>query len=61
MAEEIDKFDELMKRKDEEIASLKKQLLQTSKDDSPILDNLDDGIEFTGSDDEDEKNQMSLF
>ena len=59
LAQEIDKFDEIMKKKDEEIAALKKQLKESVKDDSPILDNLDDGIEFTG--DDDEKNQMSLF
>jgi len=86
---EIDKFEDLKQRKDNEIASLKKKLeqgggdsdeildlkatnkelmeeiaklkkqLEDNKDESkaPILDNLDDGIEFT----DDDKNQMSLF
>ena len=68
LVEQIDKFDEIKKRKDEEIAKLKKQILELSsadapKGDSPILDNLDDGIEFTDKNDEeeDDKNQMSLF
>ena len=86
---EIDKFEELKQRKDDEIASLKKKLEQSGGDSdeildlkatnqelideiaklkkqlednkgesqAPILDNLDDGIEFT----DDDKNQMSLF
>lgn len=86
---EIDKFEELKHRKDDEIASLKKKLEQSGGDSdeildlkatnqelideiaklkkqlednngesqAPILDNLDDGIEFT----DDDKNQMSLF
>ena len=88
---EIDKFEQLKQRKDEEIVSLKKQLanagdnkagdalklenenlkkeieelksqLQAKASANPILNDLDDGIEFTGSaDEEDEKNQMSLF
>lgn len=88
---EIDKFEQLKQRKDEEIASLKMQLanagdskvddamklenenlkkeiadlkkqLQAKESENPILNDLDDGIEFTGSaDGEDDKNQMSLF
>ncbi len=88
---EIDKFEQLKQRKDEEIASLKMQLanagdskvddamklenenlkkeiadlkkqLQAKESENPILNDLDDGIEFTGSTDgEDDKNQMSLF
>ena len=96
---EIDKFEEIKNRKDEEIASLKKKLLESGKDNGEaqelkvendklkeqveklaqqlkeandaaaaapaeptILDDLDDGINFTGnSDEEDDKNQMSLF
>lgn len=66
---EIEKFEEIKLRKDEEIASLKKKLLEAAagkseeasdgkgKDESTILDDLDDGIEFTGSDDD----QMTLF
>lgn len=68
LVEQIDKFDEIKQRKDEEIAKLKKQILELTateapSDDSPILDNLDDGIEFTNNNDEeeDDKNQMSLF
>ena len=77
---EIEKFEEIKQRKDDEIASLKKKLLEAGGDnseveelkaqieelkeqlknaangDSPILDDLDDGINFTGDDD-----QMSLF
>lgn len=65
LVQEIDKFEEIKQRKDEEIASLKakiEELLkgkENSDDDSDaILNDLDDGIEFTG---EDEKDQMSLF
>ncbi len=81
---EIEKFEDIKNRKDEEIASLKKKLLDadngdnsevedlkaqieklksqlksasSSDGDSPILDDLDDGINFTGEDDD----QMSLF
>lgn len=98
LAADIDKFEEIKQRKDDEIAKLKKklleadgagsnevdslkaeneelkakveeltQLLNNSKtaaaDTNPILDDLDAGIEFTGAkdDDEDDKNQMSLF
>ncbi len=78
---EIEKFEEIKQRKDDEIASLKKKLLEAgggdnseveelkaqieelkeqlknaANGDSPILDDLDDGINFTGDDD-----QMSLF
>ena len=90
---EIDKFEQVKKRKDDEIAdlksrlenagktdntqldelkesneSLKKQIeelkkqlkdakeAKVEKDDDPILNDLDDGIEFTG-----DKDQMSLF
>jgi DNA repair exonuclease SbcCD ATPase subunit len=77
---EIEKFEEIKQRKDDEIAILKKKLLEAGGDnseveelkaqieelkeqlknaangDSPILDDLDDGINFTGDDD-----QMSLF
>ncbi len=79
---EIDKFEEIKRRKDEEIADLKKKLLDAGSadsseveemkaqikelkeklknaehdDDSQILDDLDDGINFTDDDD-----QMSLF
>ena len=78
---EIEKFEEIKQRKDDEIASLKKKLLEAGGDDSSevenlkaqieelkeqlknaansddqILDDLDDGINFTGDDD-----QMSLF
>ncbi len=78
---EIEKFEEIKQRKDEEIASLKKKLLEAGSDDnsevedlkaqieelkeqlknasggdSPILDDLDDGINFS-----DEEDQMSLF
>ncbi len=79
---EIEKFEELKQRKDEEIASLKKKLLEAGNGDNSevedlkaqikelkeqlknaggdnsdeILDNLDDGINFTDDDD-----QMSLF
>ena len=65
LVQDIDKFEEIKQRKDEEIASLKakiEELLkgkENSDDDSDaILNDLDDGIEFTG---EDEKDQMSLF
>lgn len=89
---DLDKFEEIKQRKDDEIAKLKKQILEAGHDDSdqvkqlkaenekllaqiqqltaassknddnaPILDDLDEGIEFTESDEEDEKNQMSLF
>lgn len=95
---DIDKFEEIKQRKDEEISNLKKKLLQAGNDDSDlidelkkkneeleakveeltkllddtksaeaandaILDDLDAGIEFTGAkdDDEDDKDQMSLF
>lgn len=80
---DIEKFEEIKRRKDEEIASLKKKLLEAggddnsevedlkaqieelkeqlknagSNDNSPILNDLDDGINFTGEDDD----QMSLF
>ena len=64
---EIDKFEQIKERKDEEIAELKKQIAELNKQldeaqnaqdgDSAILDDLDDGIEFT----DDEKDQMSLF
>ncbi|MBR5118733.1 MAG: hypothetical protein IK100_08830 [Muribaculaceae bacterium] len=80
---DIEKFEEIKRRKDEEIASLKKKLLEAGGDDnsevedlkaqieelkeqlknagnndnSPILNDLDDGINFTGEDDD----QMSLF
>lgn len=77
---QLEKFEEIKQRKDDEIASLKKKLLEAGGDnneveelkaqikqlkeqikndgagDSPILDDLDDGINFTGDDD-----QMSLF
>ena len=76
---EIEKFEEVKRRKDEEIASLKKRLneaggnsseveelkaqieelkekLKSAGGDSPILNDLDDGINFTNDDD-----QMSLF
>lgn len=78
---EIEKFEEIKQRKDDEIANLKKKLLEagggdnseveelkaqieelkeqlknTDNGDSQILDDLDDGINFTGDDD-----QMSLF
>lgn len=91
---EIDKFEQVKKRKDDEIADLKNKLANSGKktdnkqldelkesnealkkqveelkqqlkaaneakaekDDDPILNDLDDGIEFTG-----EKDQMSLF
>ena len=79
---EIEKFEEIKQRKDDEIASLKKKLLEAGKGDdseveglkaqiealkaqlknagneadSPILDDLDDGINFTDDDE-----QMSLF
>ncbi len=87
---EIDKFEEIKQRKDNEIAELKKKLAnagnndnelldelkssndelkkqvekltkqlkeaKVEKDDDPILNDLDDGIEFTG-----DKDQMSLF
>jgi chromosome segregation ATPase len=81
LVSEIEKFEEIKQRKDEEIASLKKKLLEDGKgdnsevedlkaqieelkkqlknagnDDSKILDDLDDGINFTDDDD-----QMSLF
>lgn len=82
LVSEIEKFEEIKQRKDEEIASLKKKLLEAGSDDnnevedlkaqieelqkklrnaerdddSPILDDLDDGINFTDDDD-----QMSLF
>lgn len=61
--------DELLAANDDlmaQIATLTKQLEDAqkaageAKTDSPILDNLDDGIEFTGSK-EDDKDQMSLF
>lgn len=95
---EIDKFEEIKNRKDEEIAALKKKILESgdsNSDDeklkveneklkaqveklsqqlaeakqgakggeSTILDDLDDGINFTAKegDEEDDKNQMSLF
>lgn len=98
---EIDKFEEIKRRKDDEIAALKKRLqesgngkdeetqalleennklheqvkqltqqLADAKSDAKgeattILDDLDDGIEFTekdkNEDEEDDKNQMSLF
>lgn len=90
---EIDKFEELKQRKDDEIAALKKKLTETGDSDdkqlkqlsvlneelkaqvaqltkqlqevethqdsgsNAILNDLDDGIEFTG----DDKDQMSLF
>lgn len=79
---EIEKFEEIKQRKDEEIANLKKKLLEAGNGDNSevknlkaqieelkeqlknaggdnrdeILDNLDDGINFTDDDD-----QMSLF
>ena len=78
---EIEKFEEIMQRKDDEIAGLKKKLLEAGNgdsseveelkaqieelkkqlknagsDDSQILNDLDDGINFTEDDD-----QMSLF
>lgn len=77
---QLEKFEEIKQRKDDEIASLKKKLLEAGGDnneveelkaqikqlkeqikndgagDSPILDDLDDGINFTSDDD-----QMSLF
>ena len=91
---EIDKFEQVKKRKDDEIADLKNKLAnadkktddkqlealkesnealkkqveelkkqlkaaneaKAEKDDNPILNDLDDGIEFTG-----DKDQMSLF
>ncbi|MBR5638538.1 MAG: hypothetical protein IKW83_02125 [Muribaculaceae bacterium] len=80
LVSEIEKFEEIKMRKDEEIANLKKKLLEAgngdysevedlkaqieelkeklknSGNDSPILDDLDDGINFTDDDD-----QMSLF
>lgn len=83
LVSEIEKFEEIKQRKDEEIASLKKKLLEAGNgndevedlkaqieelkeqlknagsdkrdDANPILDNLDDGINFTDDD------QMSLF
>lgn len=79
---EIEKFEEIKQRKDDEIANLKKKLLEAGggdnseveelkaqieelkeqlknagNGDSQILDDLDDGINFTGDDDD----QMSLF
>ena len=70
---EIDKFEAIKQRKDDEIADLKKKVeelnkqLETSKEapvtkaaESAILNDLDDGIEFTDSNDG-EKDQMSLF
>ncbi len=80
LVSQLEKFEEIKQRKDDEIASLKKKLLEAGGDnneveelkaqikqlkeqiksdgagDSPILDDLDDGINFTGDDD-----QMSLF
>lgn len=65
LVEEIDKFEEIKQRKDEEIASLKAKIEELLKgqdssdnDNDAILNDLDDGIEFTG---DDEKDQMSLF
>lgn len=65
LVEEIDKFEEIKQRKDDEIANLKAKIEQLLKDQGKddgdaILDDLDDGIEFTGQDEE-EKDQMSLF
>jgi chromosome segregation ATPase len=67
---EIDKFEQIKERKDDEIAELKKKVAELNallkeaqearNEDSAILEDLDDGIEFTGSND-DEKDQMSLF
>lgn len=79
---EIEKFEEIKQRKDDEIANFKKKLLEAGggdnseveelkaqieelkeqlknadNGDSQILDDLDDGINFTGDDDD----QMSLF
>ncbi len=101
LVDEINKFEEIKQRKDDEIASLKKKLQEESNgnndnakalagenkklqekveqltrqlanaknsasaESSTILDDLDDGIEFTGKgnddDQEEDKNQMSLF
>ena len=65
LVEEIDKFEEIKQRKDDEIVNLKAKIEQLLKeqgkdDGDAILDDLDDGIEFTGQDEE-EKDQMSLF
>ena len=67
---EIDKFEQIKERKDDGIAELKKKVAELNallkeaqearNEDSAILEDLDDGIEFTGSND-DEKDQMSLF
>ena len=101
LVDEINKFEEIKQRKDDEIASLKKKLQEESNgnndnakaladenkklqekveqltrqladakksasaESSTILDDPDDGIEFTGKgnddDQEEDKNQMSLF
>lgn len=59
---QIDKFEDILKRKDDEIAALKQQI--GDADATPtILDDLDEGIEFTGNDNDEEpdKNHLSLF
>ena len=61
---QIDKFEDILKRKDDEIAALKQQI--GDADATPtILDDLDEGIEFTGNDkdndEEPDKNHLSLF
>ena len=64
LVSQIDKFEEILKRKDDEIAALKQKISEGAETPT-ILDDLDEGIEFTGdkasNDEEDDKNQMSLF